>query len=45
MIYRRYKVIVINTFIIVPHSEVDESDSSQRLLKVVETAVPKLDSL
>lgn len=26
-VHRRYKVIIINTFIIVPQGEVDESDS------------------
>lgn len=41
LIYKRYKVIVTNTFIIVPQGEVGESDSV-RLFKVLETAVPKL---
>lgn len=33
LIYKRYKMIVINTFIIVPQGEVSESDSVRGYLR------------
>lgn len=40
LIYRRYKVIVINTFIIVPHGEVNESDSVRGYLRLWKQRYP-----